>query len=122
MVSLIPARRALACTLFVMASYALINGVVLFDYGNWIVGAAGPLIVCALVWGGLTLTNFITEARERARIERERERIRKSFTNYVDPAIVNYLEQHPEKARLDGRKHSPTFERLFRKDGPGRAK
>src|SRR5207237_301785 len=29
-------------------------------------------------------------------------RIQKRFSTYVDPALVNYLLEHPEKIRLDG--------------------
>ena len=91
LVALLPPWRALFCTLAIMAVYTLVNGELLFDYGNVIVGIVGPLLACALVWGGLTLINVITEKRERSRI-------RKMFTNYIDPAIVNYYEDHPEKA------------------------
>ena len=101
LVALLPPWRALICTAIVMLGYSLINGVILFDYGNVIVGLAGPLLTSALVWSGLTLTNFISEKRERARI-------RARFTSYVDPALVEFGEQHPELLRLDGQRREMT--------------
>ena len=84
-----------------LSGYVLANGVLLFDYHNLLVGAAGPLVVGALVWGGLTLTNFIAEARERARI-------RKRFVSYIDPAIVNYYEEHPDVDGAAGQRREMT--------------
>lgn len=75
--------------------YLLVNGILLFDYHNVIVGASGPLMVVAAVWGGGTLFRFIVERAERARITAR-------FSSYVDPALVNYVIEHPEKAKLDG--------------------
>jgi class 3 adenylate cyclase/CHASE2 domain-containing sensor protein len=92
LVALLPPWRALFFTLLLAASYALANGLLLFDYHNLILGAAGPFIACLLVFLGLTLINVITEARERRRI-------RKQFTSYIDPAIVNFYEEHPD---IDG--------------------
>jgi hypothetical protein len=94
LVALLPPWRALFCTLLIMIAYGALNGIVFFDYGNLIVGAAGPLSACALVWSGLTLTNFITAARERARFRRQ-------FSSYIDPAIVEYYEEHPELTSVE---------------------
>ncbi|MCE9591604.1 MAG: CHASE2 domain-containing protein [Planctomycetes bacterium] len=77
------------------AGYLAVNGLLLFDYGNVVVNAAGPLSVIALVWSGATLHRFITERRERARITGR-------FRSYVDPALVSYVVEHPDEARLDG--------------------
>jgi class 3 adenylate cyclase/CHASE2 domain-containing sensor protein len=76
------------------AGYLLINGLWLFDYGNLIVGAAGPLTAIAAVWALGTLYRFVAERRERARIVGR-------FQNYVDPALVDYVIQN-ERARFDG--------------------
>jgi class 3 adenylate cyclase/CHASE2 domain-containing sensor protein len=77
------------------AAYALINGFVLFDYGNLIVDASGPLLAVMLVWGGCTVWRFLFEANERARVTRR-------FQRYVDPALQNYYLEHPEQLALKG--------------------
>lgn len=89
-----PARGLAACAAFVLV-YSLVNGVALFDYGNLIVGAAGPLTAVAVVWAALTLTRVISEIRERHRITRR-------FQSYVDPSLVRYVIEHPELVRLEG--------------------
>ena len=86
--------RALVATLLLTGAYVMLNGLILFDYGNWIVPAAGALTAAGLVWGILTLYRYIFESAERTRIT-------KRFSGYVDPALVNYLVENPE-ARLDG--------------------
>ena len=54
------------------------------------------------MWSGATLFNFITEVSERSRITRR-------FSNYVDPALVNYVIDHPEQARFDGESREMTM-------------
>jgi CHASE2 domain-containing sensor protein len=51
--------------------YFLINGVLLFDWGHWIVGAAGPLVAIALTWAGCLVTRIITEGIDRIHRERD---------------------------------------------------
>ena len=97
LVALLPPWRALFFTALVMISYVLFDGEILYDHSKIIVGTAGPLTICAIAWGGLTLFNFISEARER-------QRIRKSFSNYIDPAIVEYYEEFPELAGITTRR------------------
>ena len=87
--------RAATLAVSIAGLYALINGLVLFDLGNWIVGLAGPLGVAGVVWSSCTLHRYILEQRERARITNR-------FRSYVDPALVNYVIAHPDRARLDG--------------------
>ncbi|MCC6580211.1 MAG: adenylate/guanylate cyclase domain-containing protein [Phycisphaeraceae bacterium] len=89
-----PIAALLSC-LTLALGYAAVNGLLLFDYGNLLVDLSGPLVVVGLVWSAGTLARFITERTERARITRR-------FRNYVDPALVNYVIEHPEEARLDG--------------------
>jgi adenylate cyclase len=89
-----PARGLLA-TVLVVIGYLAFNGYVLFDYGNLILDAAGPAVAGPFVWGGLTLANFITERAERSRITRR-------FRSYVDPALVDFVLNHPEQSRFDG--------------------
>lgn len=69
--------------------YTLVNGLILFDRWDLIVGVAGPLVAAAFVWGSQTLIRYIAEATERRRIT-------KQFQGYVDPALVNYLIAHPD--------------------------
>lgn len=51
--------------------YFLVNGVLLFDWGRWIVGAAGPLVAIALTWAACLVTRIITEGIDRRRKERD---------------------------------------------------
>jgi len=87
--------RALAAAVVLGVGYFFINGFVLFDYYSLVVGAAGPLTAVVVVWGGCTLTRFVTERLERARVTR-------AFQSYVDPALVSYVIENPKQARLDG--------------------
>ena len=73
----------------------MLNGSVLFDYGNRILGAAGPVSSMGLVFVGCVATRVVVEGRERARIT-------KAFSTHVDPALVNYFLEHPEES-LEGK-------------------
>jgi adenylate cyclase len=92
--------RALLAALAFAAAYLAVNGLLLFDYGNLIVGAAGPLTAVGMVFSGGTLTRLIVE-------QRRREQIRRRFRTYVDPKLVDYFETHPE-ATMDGQKRELT--------------
>ncbi|MAE65672.1 MAG: hypothetical protein CMJ18_15495, partial [Phycisphaeraceae bacterium] len=81
--------------LVLIFGYYLGTGILVFDYGNVIVGTAGPLAAVGITWPGCTLSRFIIERSERARVERR-------FRSYVDPALVDYVIAHPEHATLDG--------------------
>src|SRR5205814_2062657 len=87
--------QAASCTIGVMVAYFVINGIVLFDWGNMIFGVAGPLITAGLTWGTLTVTRYIIEKRQRRKIEDR-------FRSYADPKLVDYVMAHPEIARFDG--------------------
>jgi len=87
--------RGLLFVIIAVACYAAVNGVLMFDYGDLIVGAAGPIVATGLVWSGLTLSRVITEIGERTRITRR-------FQSYVDPRIVSYVIEHPELVRFNG--------------------
>ncbi|CAN5642108.1 hypothetical protein BH09PLA1_BH09PLA1_27610 [soil metagenome] len=99
LITLIVARlspvSALLASVALLGAYGVVNGLLLFDYGDLILPAAGTLTAMALCWSGLTLSRFIIESRERARITRR-------FSNYVDPALVDYVIENPEMAQLDG--------------------
>jgi class 3 adenylate cyclase len=87
--------RSFIATILLGIVYLLLNGIVLFDYGNLIVGLAGPLFSIFLVWTGCVLIHVFLERGERLRITRR-------FGSYVDPVLVNYVVEHPEQIRLDG--------------------
>ncbi len=52
--------------------YFGINGLIVYDWGHWILGAAGPMVAIALAWSGATVTRLIVEGLERIKVERER--------------------------------------------------
>jgi class 3 adenylate cyclase/CHASE2 domain-containing sensor protein len=101
-VALLPAWRALGCMLLIVGGYAFLNGIVMFDHENTIVNAAGPVTASALIWFGVTVSRFIHERRERSRIT-------KRFSSYVDPMLVNFVVEHPEEARFDGQLREMTI-------------
>lgn len=47
------------------------------------------------MWAGTTLYRFVVSVAERRLIKRR-------FQNYVDPALVDYVMEHPDEARLEG--------------------
>ena len=100
-VIVLPPVRALAACVGLAISYAVINGVALFDYGNVVVAVAGPLVSIALVWSFGTLLTLIAEKRQRALI-------RQRFRTYVDPRLVEYVEKYPAKAAFDGERREMT--------------
>ena len=81
--------------LVALVAFVVVNGVLLFDYGDLIVGAAGPVTVIAVTWAGITLTRVGIEIAERTRITRR-------FQSYVDPRLVAYIVEHPELKRFEG--------------------
>ena len=87
--------RALVVAFCLMLGYVLLNGILLFDYGNVILGAAGPLLCIAGVWQGCTLIRLIVERYHRSRIEGR-------FRSYVDPALVDYVVENPDQVKLEG--------------------
>lgn len=87
--------RAVVLTVLLSVGYVMVNSLVVFDYGNWLVGMAGPIASIVVVWATLTLVRVVAEAKERARITRR-------FQSYVDPGLVKYVIEHPELARLEG--------------------
>lgn len=55
----------------ILLGYLLINGFILFDWHNWIIGLAAPSVVLLVVWAGTTLDRVIVEGVERNRIALE---------------------------------------------------
>lgn len=86
---------ATAACFSLLIAYLLVNGLAAFDYGNLILPLASPAVVVPLVWGVCTVQRVLAERAERARITRR-------FQSYVDPALVNYVIEHPENTRFDG--------------------
>jgi adenylate cyclase len=90
-VTLLPPGRAAGYTGLLAALYIVVNGLLLFDYGNVILGLAGPFMAIALVWAVGTMVRLILEGFERARIT-------KRFAAYVDPELVEFvLEQQTDE-------------------------
>ena len=86
----------LACVLLLTGAFVAVNGLLLFDRWQLVMGAAGPLTAAAVVWPGLTLGRVITEIRERTRITRR-------FQSYVDPTLVDYVVEHPDQITFEGK-------------------
>ena len=93
--ALISPLRATVASLAIGTGYLAINGIVLFDKYNLNVNVAGPLVAMGIVWSGCTLSRFIIERRERWRVENR-------FRSYVDPALVDWVVEHPEQSTLEG--------------------
>lgn len=72
-------------------------------FGPWqyVLALAGPLSAIVLTWGGCSLLRYYIEYTERREIRRR-------FTNYVDPQLVNYLQNHPEALGLAGERRVMT--------------
>jgi class 3 adenylate cyclase/CHASE2 domain-containing sensor protein len=88
-------QRALALTGALVVGYALINGFIFYDWWHLNVPIAAPIAAGVVVWPTCTLMQLVSERTQRASITRR-------FSGYVDPALVDYALEHPEKARFDG--------------------
>lgn len=87
--------RALIAVGVLGGAYWIFNGLFLYDWGGLILDVAGPVSAVVLAWSGCTVFRFVAERRERTRITHR-------FSSYVDPALVNYVVDHPDQVRLDG--------------------
>jgi class 3 adenylate cyclase/CHASE2 domain-containing sensor protein len=92
---------ALGVTALLITGYMGINGFVLFDYGKNMVGMAGPVMAGGFVWGGMTLTRYIVERAERARITSR-------FRSYVDEQLVDFVLEHPHRDIFEGEEQELT--------------
>ncbi|MGB7158052.1 MAG: SpoIIE family protein phosphatase, partial [Tepidisphaeraceae bacterium] len=63
--------KAAIVALALLIGYLALNGVAIFDYGDHLVGAAGPVVAVAAVWVGCGLMRFAHEALERIRVARD---------------------------------------------------
>ena len=93
--AMLPPTRALPAVLLVSVLYLIFNGVVLFDYFNYLVDVAAPMTAVLLIGSLVTVQRFLVERFER-------QRVTQSFSVYVDPALVNYVLENPNGARFDG--------------------
>jgi adenylate cyclase len=87
--------KALAAAVALLAGYLLLNGFVLFDKYNLVLGAAGPVVAIGAAWSGGTLAKLLLERWERARITRR-------FRSYADPKLVDYVLKHPDQPLFEG--------------------
>jgi class 3 adenylate cyclase len=78
-----------------MLAYFAVNGLLLFDYMNLIVGVAGPVVAAGATWSSCQLVAILVEKAERRRITRR-------FASYADPALVQWIIEHPEQAGMEG--------------------
>lgn len=92
---LTPPVAAVVAVAVLIPGYLVLNGLLIFDYGNILLGIAGPVAAVAAVWSGGTLTRLIDEAVERARITNR-------FRSYVDRKVVDHFLSHPDLRVLDG--------------------
>lgn len=87
--------KALLSAVVLAGSYVLFNCIILFDLNNLVVGMAAPLLAVIVVWASGTMLRFIVERREKAFITRR-------FRSYVDPALVNFVMENPDRASFAG--------------------
>jgi class 3 adenylate cyclase/CHASE2 domain-containing sensor protein len=76
-------------------AFVAFDGLLLFDYGNVTLPAAGPLAALIATWSGCTAWRYVVERWERARVTRR-------FRSYVDPVLVDYVLEHPHRNVLAG--------------------
>ncbi|MGA2231747.1 MAG: adenylate/guanylate cyclase domain-containing protein, partial [Tepidisphaeraceae bacterium] len=93
--------RALTAAAAIVVIYLICNFFFIYDWGRIEMDAAGPVAAAVLTLAGCTLARFIVERREKAHITAR-------FRSYVDPSLVNYLLEHPEKATLAGEQRELT--------------
>lgn len=97
----LPPARALFTAGLLIAGFVTVNFLLLFDYGNVVLGVAGPVVVIGTVWGGCTLARLVIERRERTLITQR-------FRNYVDPKLVDYVTAHPDQVKFEGQTREMT--------------
>jgi class 3 adenylate cyclase/CHASE2 domain-containing sensor protein len=93
--------RAAMAGMSLAALYLLVNGIVVFDYFNVIVGVAGPIVAVLVTWVSCQLVEILVEKAERRRITRR-------FSSYADPALVKYVIDHPEQNVMSGHEREMT--------------
>ena len=87
--------RAMFAAAVLLFGYLGANGILLFDRFGLLAGIAAPVTAIVLVWSGCALMRIMAETRERALITRR-------FQTYVDPTLVRYVLENPNRASLEG--------------------
>ncbi|SLN77160.1 adenylate/guanylate cyclase domain-containing protein [Oceanibacterium hippocampi] len=90
--------------LVVIGGPTLVTGVAIlvFYYGGLLLPVVAPS-------AGLLLGSFLKEAYERGRQWKQRQTIRRAFTAFVPPEIVQELEEDPDRLAVHGEKREMTF-------------
>lgn len=94
-VTLLAPSRALLASGALLAMVGGGASVVLFDRYNIVIGLAGPLAAIVVCWAACTLVVTLRERLDRAQVT-------KRFRSYVDPALVSYVLDNPERDTLAG--------------------
>jgi class 3 adenylate cyclase/CHASE2 domain-containing sensor protein len=84
-----PGGRSAAAAIGIVVGFLLLDFLFSYDWRRVEIDAAGPPVAAVLVYSTCTLWHFVREKRETARIKRR-------FSSYVDPQLVNYVLDHPK--------------------------
>lgn len=95
-----PLAAAGAMVLLVVG-YLGVNGYVVFDYGRYVMSAAGPVVAAGSIWGGVTIIRYIVERAERKYVTRR-------LGSYIDEQLVDYVLEHPERSFFEGEERELT--------------
>jgi adenylate cyclase len=76
-----------------LLGYGALNAA-LFKAG-WIVELAPPLAAAAVAYAAVSAVNFLAEGRQRRRVKRE-------FSRYLSPKVVDKILRNPDGLRLEG--------------------
>jgi adenylate cyclase len=101
---LIPRLKALpsaAVAIGFISGYVVLSCYLLIDENLWI-NLIYPVLNMSVIFISQTITRFFVE-------EKKAHDIRKMFSNYVSPKIVDVLISHPEKANLGGSRKEVTI-------------
>lgn len=69
---------------------------------HWIVDLAAPLIAVILAYATTSAVNFLYEGRQRLRVKRE-------FSRYLSPKVVDKILRHPDALHLEGERKPLTI-------------
>lgn len=95
------ALQASLCSLATVIGYLVIVQILFTYYGIWM-NVFYPVTNMLVIFGGATITKYFLE-------ERKAKEIRRIFSSYVSPKIVEEVINDPEKAGLSGRKKTVTI-------------
>jgi adenylate cyclase len=101
---LLPGMQALQATLYsflILLGYLTAAQIFFSFYGLWI-NVVYPVSNILVIFTGTTVTKYFLE-------EKKAKEIRRIFSSYVSPKIVEEVISHPEKAGLSGQKKTVTI-------------